>query len=247
MIRRTLKVEKDALLAQVRLHNVQLERLARVMAHDLLTPVTVAFGSVETAVLLIDHGQVDSAKLHLQTAHRRLLELTDQMQNVLDETIKGSSVGSYAVDVAPAAELAYASLSPESRDRLHLVTDAGPAVSALPGTLRQVFQNLLSNAAAHNPDDVTVTVASHQVGEWVVVTVQDNGIGWRDDPTLLAVEGTSTAGSTGLGLVTVRHAIEGLGGSVVFGNSDLGGARIDLRLPAPQPDHELEPAVPAIG
>ena len=44
--------------------------------------------------------------------------------------------------------------------------------------------------------------------------------------------GHSGAGSTGLGLAIVHRIVEGAGGSVRLGGSELGGLRVELRLPA---------------
>jgi two-component system OmpR family sensor kinase len=218
----------------IKAHNARLQRLARVMAHDLITPIAVALGAVETAGTLLERRQTAGASVHMAMAKRRLLDLSHQMTQILNETITGASTG-HAVNVAETAEAAHATLGPDVRERQRLITDDGPNVVGLPGVLHQVLANLLGNVAAHNDGPTSVWVSTVRRGGDVQILVDDDGRGWDGDPAELAVEGRSTSGSTGLGLTTVTQAIASLRGTVSFEPSPRGGARIRIELPAAAP------------
>lgn len=142
---------RDEALASARSQNARMQRLARVLAHDLRTPIAVAMTAVETASLLLERAQPAQASLQLEMAHRRLGDTVAHFEQILDETLRDTQT-SFAVDVMETAEVAYASLAESERDHLQLMTQPGPSVLALPGSMRQVLSNLLTNCVSHNPD-----------------------------------------------------------------------------------------------
>jgi signal transduction histidine kinase len=105
--------------------------------------------------------------------------------------------------------------------------------------LRRAVLNILDNAvrAAGPAGTVLATVRPIRIG--AVIQVDDNGPGWGHGPR----------GRASLGLDIVRQCADAHGGSVTFGASPLGGARVCLSLPAGvmlQPVSGLrEPAGPA--
>jgi signal transduction histidine kinase len=64
--------------------------------------------------------------------------------------------------------------------------------------------------------------------------VDDAGPGIADPAAVLA-RGHSSARSTGLGLDIARRATEAAGGEITIGRSPLGGTRVTLTFPAPDP------------
>jgi len=105
--------------------------------------------------------------------------------------------------------------------------------------LRQVIHNLVKNSteALAERDRGVLRVSTRYLadGEPCVVelVVEDNGPGF--DPQMLGrvfdPYVTSKAKGTGLGLAIVRKIVEEHGGSIVVGQSDLGGGKVVVRLP----------------
>ena len=100
--------------------------------------------------------------------------------------------------------------------------------------LDSVFTNVLSNAAVHNEDDVTVTVSVEEHGtDEVVVVFADDGRGipeaMRSDIFEMGQKGPESSG-TGFGLGFVRALTESYGGSVSVGESPYGGAAFRITL-----------------
>lgn len=100
--------------------------------------------------------------------------------------------------------------------------------------LDSVFSNLLSNAAVHNDGPVTLNVDAAETGAGeVVVTVADDGSGIpeeiRDELFMMGAKGPESTG-TGFGLGFVRALTESYGGGVTVHDSEMGGAKFQVRL-----------------
>jgi len=112
-------------------------------------------------------------------------------------------------------------------DPLWLVSDEGG--------LRQIFLNVLLNAADSTPAGgvVAVRVRQEEKGSTLIVEVDDSGagIGDRDPEELFQPFATTKTKGTGLGLPISRQIAERLGGSLSLANRPEGGARCTLRLP----------------
>ncbi len=105
--------------------------------------------------------------------------------------------------------------------------------------IKQVLTNLLENAIKYNPKGTKVVVRSADLGDFVEVSVEDNGTGIDSDQMqrLFKKFSRSEKGTaervkgTGLGLYLSKYFIELHGGSI-FADSLLGqGSNFRFRLP----------------
>jgi len=97
--------------------------------------------------------------------------------------------------------------------------------------LRTCMDVLLENVFSHTPEGAALAVRLSRRaagGAWLVVA--DDGPGFGD--TDLIERGSSTGGSTGLGLDIVRRIAEGSGGTQTIGRSATGGGSVTLGLGA---------------
>ncbi len=97
--------------------------------------------------------------------------------------------------------------------------------------LEAVVDVLLDNAMTHTPHGTSVRVCVESVGASATLIVEDDGPGFPDGH--VHERGVSDGGSTGLGLDIARRTVEGAGGTLGAGRSELGGARVALRFPIP--------------
>ncbi|MCC5810358.1 MAG: PAS domain-containing protein [Ectothiorhodospiraceae bacterium] len=99
--------------------------------------------------------------------------------------------------------------------------------------LIQVFVNLLTNAVDACGEDGMITIRSLHSGDWLEISVQDNGCGiTRDamDYVLDPFYTTKPPGKgTGLGLPLAYNIIKNTGGDLQIA-SDEGGTRVTIRL-----------------
>jgi signal transduction histidine kinase len=123
--------------------------------------------------------------------------------------------------------------------------EAIPLLRQDPGKLRQILYNLLSNAIKFTPDGGRVTLRARPDGRFVVVEVQDTGIGIaaEDRDTIFEkfrqakVPGqgenvlTREHQGTGLGLSIVRELTKLLGGEVQLDSQPGQGSTFTVRVP----------------
>ena len=100
--------------------------------------------------------------------------------------------------------------------------------------LESIFSNILSNAAVHNDDEVTVDISIREPSpERVVVGFADDGRGVpaavRDDLFEMGKKGPDSDG-TGFGLGLARALTESYGGGIEYQESDRGGAAFRVTL-----------------
>ena len=104
--------------------------------------------------------------------------------------------------------------------------------------LRRVFRNLGENAARHASSRVDIALAD--LGDDVVLTVDDDGPGIPESERERVLQRfvrldearSRDDGGSGLGLSIVDEVVRAHGGSMSITRSPLGGARIEVRLPA---------------
>ncbi len=124
---------------------------------------------------------------------------------------------------------------------------AGP-VSALPGAVEQILDNLLSNALRASPVGSTVTVElrPHTPSRrgprsgWIDLHVTDEGPGMSADQRARAFDRFWRApgapkGGTGLGLALVQRLAHASGGEATLREAATGGLNATIRLPSPHP------------
>ncbi len=104
--------------------------------------------------------------------------------------------------------------------------------------LQRTIAHLLDNATRHANEQVEVGLHTDDDGVWLWVDDDGAGVSERDRSriferfTRLDEARTRDAGGSGLGLAVVAETVRELGGEVTVGDSPLGGARFEVRLPA---------------
>lgn len=103
--------------------------------------------------------------------------------------------------------------------------------------LERVLSNLVENAFRHSPPNSTIIVCLEDDGEFILVSVDDEGSGVPQDisKTLFQKfsQGRSKSGRAGLGLYFCRITVERWGGTIGYSSHESGGSRFWFRLPRP--------------
>jgi two-component system sensor histidine kinase/response regulator len=248
-------------LTRDRLERVARERqeLVNLVAHDLKNPLSsVLFAS---DVLRNDGCKPERIPRYLEMIHesaqdalgyiRRYLEI--QSERAHQQLPGGSSAARAPLhEVLQWLSSRYA-LQLESRGQKLLIhgpsTGAQVAIDAL--VLRQVAENLVSNAMKYAPgSDVELSVRNGAPGYWQLL-VEDHGPGIPAARrrelfkpfTRLSADDCGDGMSSGLGLSLAKQIIAQCGGQLWYEDRDSGGARFVIELPSV--DGEGEPAVVA--
>ena len=155
-------------------------------------------------------------------AARGVIDVADAAVSLADESGLGAVAATEGNDDAAAEPPAVV----ETGD-LDLVTDDAPTVEADPERLRQLLENLFTNAAEHGDGATTITVGRLEDGFYVA----DDGVGIPEDEREgISESGRSgTEGGTGFGLSIVAEIAEAHGWTASATESETGGARSEFR------------------
>ena len=113
-----------------------------------------------------------------------------------------------------------------------------PEISCDPQRLRQVFLNILDNAAKHGGEGKRIEAAMAYEDRCVVVRIRDFGPGIPEDEIPLVkkkfYKGSSKARGTGIGLAVCDEIVEMHGGELILENAEGGGTLVTVKLPDTQ-------------
>ncbi len=109
-------------------------------------------------------------------------------------------------------------------------------ISADPERLKQVFCNLLDNAAKHGGDGKRIDTSVVKEGESLVIRIRDYGPGIPEEELPYVKQkfykGSSKARGSGIGLAVCDEIIRLHDGIFDIGNAEGGGTIVTIRLPA---------------
>jgi signal transduction histidine kinase/CHASE3 domain sensor protein len=219
----------------------RLEHLAETLAHDLKAPGE-RMESI-ASLLLKEYGEKldERAVRWLRLIEDNGRDLTDRIHNILEVARVGTQRGGVeAVDPAVVLnEVLKARAGELERRHVRVKVDNGfPLVACHRAYLRQIFDNLISNAVKFSGDrpDPMINVAAERKGDRVQFSVTDNGIGiplqQRErafDPFVRLHPGV--AQGSGIGLAIVKRIVELYGGRVWIEASDPAGSTVLFTLP----------------
>lgn len=241
-----LKLARDAVARAVR----EKDELMSMVAHDLKNPIgAVRFSAMSLAEAGAVSGRTAVETLqHIISSSEEMLAFIERFLSRKSREADPAFVAVVPVDVAAlAAELERWQTSARRKNiTLTIVPPAQAAtVQTDPKALRQVLDNLISNALKFTPSGGKVEVQSHLSDHQVEWTVNDSGPGFApedlpqlfQDYTRLSAQPTDGESSTGLGLAIAKRLSDRLGARLEAGGSPLGGASLKLRL-------KLDPQIP---
>lgn len=132
-----------------------------------------------------------------------------------------------------AAEFCDSPLAARCTVALEIAPDADKAIlDADAALLARAVENLLHNAACHNPGPVQVQLSAVRTGKTLRITIADDGAGYP--PAVLHALQTGEAGENTphiLGLHVVEQIIRAHGGTAAFARNAPRGAKAVLVLP----------------
>jgi two-component system phosphate regulon sensor histidine kinase PhoR len=215
------------------------------VSHELRTPLTVIKGFVET---LQDGAWRDETKAleFLATIHRHTEQLTNLVGDLLELSkleSQGLSPTRAPVDLSFVLHKAQELLAPAMEKKKQALTvDIDPALPTLKGNadyIERAVANLIDNASKYTPQAGQIRLAAHANGQYVVIEVEDNGIGIpaEDIPRIFErfyrVDRSRSRemGGTGLGLSIVKHVAQVHGGQIEVESTPGKGTTFRLKLP----------------
>lgn len=215
------------------------------VTHELRTPLQSILGFAE-----LGEGRAagqDKLQLMFRRVHQAGSRMLKLVEELLDISRIGSTVGSIKLRSAPVAEPlreVVDELRPLAQQRgltLKLqVDDALQDACAMldPPRLQQVLRNVLANALRFGPAGTAVEVSLQSLDGTALATVRDHGPGVPVnevesifEPFVQSSRTKDGSGGTGLGLAICRQIMQAHGGFIVADNHSQGGALFSFGLP----------------
>lgn len=234
-----------------------------IVAHDFRKPLMAIRGFAELVL-----EEPDLPPEARQEFMRTVINETDQLANLANDTLlitrmetgefefrwSELEMGPFILDSVPLGLSDHSVLMDVPADFPRIVAD--------PDRLRQVINNLTTNAVKYSPEGGSILVRCRQRGsEHVVIEVVDHGLGIPEDQVGRLFQKFSRVRSdphmavqgTGLGLYICRLLIEGMGGQIWVESEAGRGSTFGFVLPIDaraaarnprQPDAQGLPAPP---
>ncbi|MEV8508804.1 ATP-binding protein [Actinoplanes sp. NPDC051475] len=214
------------------------------VGHELRTPLTAITANVH---LLADDLEPDGADSRpvLESIARNAGELQKMVTTLLD--LAGLDSGHLPLTVETVdltrivADAVAATGHHAAEHRIHLSTETPDAVliEGDAGRLRQVLDDLLSNAVKYSPDGGDVEVGLHTDGEVVELRITDDGIGTPTEERKHVFERFYRASNVrhhgthghGLGLSLASTIVQLHGGTLRLTDHQPSGTTVVVRLP----------------
>lgn len=212
------------------------------LSHELRTPLTVINGWSET--LLADESMNADTRQGLKIISSEAQRLTEMVMELLDFTRMQD--GRMTLSVEPTdirtefEDTVFMYGSRLSKDGIQLnYLDNDEDIPEIPcdaKRLRQVFLNILDNAAKHGGEGKKIDASIEYEHKNVIVRIRDYGPGIPEDEIPLVkkkfYKGSSKARGTGIGLAVCDEIVEMHGGTLTLENAHGGGTLVTVTLPA---------------
>ncbi len=216
-----------------------------IATHKLRTPLTRIRWEVPPLLEKTNSlPEVQEGIRRIDAANNRLIELTNVLMDSARSEDTASQYTKTRVNMSSGVDVAllrFDTLIAQKKihvDTSRIVATDMPLADA--GRIYSVIDVLIENAVMYTPDNGTVTVSSHKVGDRIRFEVTDTGIGLSPEDATRIFSGFFRADSAkrvdtegvGIGLTIAKSIIEKHGGTIgVISGGEGSGATFWLELP----------------
>jgi two-component system phosphate regulon sensor histidine kinase PhoR len=214
------------------------------ISHELRTPLA----SLQALVDTLRGGALDdppAARRFLDRMETEVEALTQMVQELLELSRIESGQAPMRLIPTPVADVVFPPverLRPQAeRAGLSITIDLPPdlpPVLADAERAQQVITNIVHNAIKFTPSGGQMTLSAQPVGEDVIVSVRDTGVGIppEDLPRIFErfykADRARSGGGTGLGLAIAKHIVQAHGGRIWAESVEGKGSIFYVALPA---------------
>jgi len=223
--------ERKKLISQLETNNAELERFTYTVSHDLRNPLVTIKGFVGMLEKDLREDKEDKVASDLQ----RIANAADKMHSLLADLLELSRIGRIMnppqdVNLIEVVTEAIESLDAHLRSTtviIHCSLDF-PTVHGDRVRLREVFENLIDNAAKYTGDQLNpmVEIGTRIDNDETVFFVKDNGMGiepqYQKRIFGLFDKLNPTSEGTGIGLALIKRIVEVHGGNIWVESEGLG-------------------------
>lgn len=213
------------------------------LGHDLKTPLNAIIGFAELMKEEVRGPLPEPYKEYPAIIHESGQDLMLLVDDILD--LAKSEADAHRLDLEPVDLVASGQsvgnqlADQAARAGIFLrLPDSGPIwAKADVRAVRQIWQNLVSNAIKYSENGGQVTLSAKTLGGAVAISVRDEGAGMsKSDLDRIAkpfAQGENSKGraGTGLGLAVVHRFAQLHGGQVIIDTQENKGTRVQVTLP----------------
>ena len=237
--------------------NAELAQYAYLASHDLQEPLR----KIITFIKIIEEKylkDVPEAKLEMS----KVITSSERMRNLINALLSYSKLSAASlftlVNLNDVIKDTLADLEitiKEKQAGIHV--NQLPELEAIPGQMRQLFQNLLSNALKFSKtgaspvinifgepvNELSLEAAPDKQGKYVRIDISDNGIGLDESyidkifVIFQRLHGKTQYEGTGIGLAIVKKIVEKHNGIIGVKSKEGEGATFTIVLPVKQNDN----------
>ena len=244
-----LRARVKAATEEIRGQTVKLEELNRqqmelmgILSHDLRNPVS----GIALATELL---QGEESLEEVRATAKKIKKATVSLVSLLDQFLHLQSYESGRMQVLLEPVVARAliqeaieAIEAQARQKgqqLDVEGSAGLCLMADPLLLREVLDNLVSNAVKYSPLGARIQIRLREKSSWVRIEVIDHGPGLSEEDrrrlfqrfARLSAQPTGGETSVGLGLSIAKKIVETMGGHIGAEGTPNRGATFWLELP----------------
>ena len=217
------------------------ERFTAMASHELKHPLTVMIGNAELAL------ELDDLTPRTRERFETIVAASDRMLKMTESLVSTSRRGFSARDEVDDIDLRQIVLESVASFRttatandvtVDVRVDEVLPITADGFRLRQVVDNIVSNAIKYTPREGRVQISGASAHDMVALTVSDTGIGIGADdlphiltPYFRTAEAKEKTGGTGLGLGISNDIVIAHGGTLSIDSRAGEGTTVTVRLP----------------
>jgi PAS domain S-box-containing protein len=221
--RKQAEAERETFIQELEAKNAELERFNYTVSHELKSPIVTIKGFLGSIAKDIRDEKYERAQKDLL----RISNATDKMHDTLSDLLELSRIGRI---VNPPEEVDLLQLTREALETVHgriqsrnITVQIAPDLPVVCGDrvrLREVYENLIDNAAKHFGDQPAplIEIGVRKDGDENVYFIKDNGLGidakYHKRIFGLFDKLDATSEGTGIGLAIVKRIIETHGGRI---------------------------------
>ncbi len=221
--------------------NLELEQFAFVASHDLQEPLRMVTSFLTKLEKKYEGALDEKARKYIHFA----VDGAMRMRQIILDLLEYSRVGRLDnlpedLDVLKVVNEVEILLKKRiSEKNAEISIDPMPVVHVSRSPVRQVFQNLISNALKYSREDVPVKIhiAASELPDYWLFSVADNGIGIHPDyfqkifMLFQRLHAKSEYSGTGIGLTVCKKIIENLGGKIWVESTEGAGSTFYFTIP----------------
>ncbi len=216
------------------------------VSHELRTPLTSIKAYVETLISNVSDPNFKHTDEFLDIVGKETERLIRIVNDILDvskiefgqKPLQRSAFGLKDV-ICDVVSMLSPTLAGRQVSINVNIPDVLPNIDADPDLMKQVFINLISNAAKYSPDGSDITIHAVEEAVDIVVTVEDQGVGIPEDELghvfdkyfRVRSEHITRFEGVGLGLAIVKNIVEQHGGTIRVTSREGEGSKFMFTIP----------------